>query len=243
MATGRSGRGRGAPTDTRSCPMAITCCATAITSCASTRRRSYSAPRRPAGSKERPGRRATGSAGPTTSPSTVRAASTSPSRSASNARVVARDIDFANGLALTTDGRWLVVAESYRNRILAVCLDEPGVAAGPPTPFADLPSHPDPEGTAVPDGVAFNAAGRLWVAHYGMQALPRPGGGWHAVGHVRLRYPADKQSVLRGGLDLRHRRRRHPGSGTADAPGRRRARRLTTLDRRALLGELTVVSR
>jgi gluconolactonase len=90
---------------------------------------------------------------------------------AGSARVVARDIDFANGLALTPDGRRLLVAESYRNRILVVCLDAPGVPAGPPTPFANLPSHPDPEGTAVPDGAAFDAAGRLWVAHYGMQAL------------------------------------------------------------------------
>ena len=84
---------------------------------------------------------------------------------------MARDIDFANGLALTTDGRRLLVAESYRNRILAVDLDGPGIAADQPASFADLPSHPDPEGTAVPDGVAFDAAGRLWVAHYGMQAL------------------------------------------------------------------------
>ena len=88
-----------------------------------------------------------------------------------SARVVARDIDFANGLALTTDGRRLLVAESYRNRILTVDLDGSGVAAGSPAPFADLPSHPDPDGTAVPDGIAFDAAGRLWVAHYGMQAL------------------------------------------------------------------------
>lgn len=86
-------------------------------------------------------------------------------------RIVARDIDFANGLVLAADGHRLFVAESYANRILVVELAEPGVAAGAPNLFADLPRHPDPDAACVPDGIALDTEGRLWVAHYGMRAL------------------------------------------------------------------------
>lgn len=86
-------------------------------------------------------------------------------------RIVARDIDFANGLALTADGSQLLVAESYRNRIVTVGLDGPGVAAGSPQLFAELPEHDDGETLVVPDGIALDAQGRLWVAHYGMRSV------------------------------------------------------------------------
>jgi gluconolactonase len=84
-------------------------------------------------------------------------------------RLVAKDIDYANGLALSASEDVLFVAESYRNRILSIRLRQPGTAAGLPEVFATLPANPD--GYNLPDGLALDAAGRVWIAHYGMQAV------------------------------------------------------------------------
>lgn len=94
-------------------------------------------------------------------------------------RVVATGIEYANGLALSPDETRLYVAESYQNRILALDLSQPGVSRKPPTVFAPLPVHPSghPLGN-LPDGLAVDHRGRLWVAHYGMGAVHvlTPGG-------------------------------------------------------------------
>lgn len=74
---------------------------------------------------------------------------------------------FPNGIALSADRRRLFVSESLRNRILVWDLAGPGKPAGPARPFAELPP-PDPAGSsAVPDGIALDARGDLWVAHFG----------------------------------------------------------------------------
>jgi gluconolactonase len=88
-------------------------------------------------------------------------------------RLVAGNIDFANGVTLTADRRRLYVAESLQNRILVINLREPGVPAGPPRVFADLPRNESRPGREwnQPDGMALDADGRLWVAHYGMQSV------------------------------------------------------------------------
>jgi gluconolactonase len=85
---------------------------------------------------------------------------------------LAEGLDYPNGIALTHDGHWLYVAESHRNRILRFRLRSPGVAEGGYEVFADLPRNPG-GGLAgnLPDGIAFNAAGQLAVAHYGMQRV------------------------------------------------------------------------
>jgi gluconolactonase len=86
--------------------------------------------------------------------------------------VVADQIDFANGIALTPDGLHLYVAESYCNRVLYIALYEPGVRKGKVEVFADLPiNSKNPETGNLPDGLALDAFGRLWVAHYGMEAV------------------------------------------------------------------------
>lgn len=88
-------------------------------------------------------------------------------------KLVAGNIDFANGVALSADRKQLFFAESLQNRILVVDLVEPGVAAGAPRVFCDLPKNQALPGQEYnqPDGIAFDAAGRLWVAHYGMKSL------------------------------------------------------------------------
>ncbi|NND09495.1 MAG: SMP-30/gluconolactonase/LRE family protein, partial [Saprospiraceae bacterium] len=55
-----------------------------------------------------------------------------------NKKLVADQIDFANGIGLSPDGLTLFVAESYRNRILIMDLDGPGQAKSKKV-FADLP--------------------------------------------------------------------------------------------------------
>ncbi|MGM9509201.1 SMP-30/gluconolactonase/LRE family protein [Larkinella sp. GY13] len=87
-------------------------------------------------------------------------------------RLVADGIDYANGLVLSADETKLYVAESYQNRVLVIELTEPGMPKNPATVFADLPAHPS--GNPIdnlPDGLALDQQGRVWVAHYGMQAI------------------------------------------------------------------------
>ena len=51
-------------------------------------------------------------------------------------------------------------------------LVEPGHMKGDVGVFATLPFNTANRETGnLPDGIAFDPAGRLWVAHYGMQAV------------------------------------------------------------------------
>jgi gluconolactonase len=67
---------------------------------------------------------------------------------------------FPNGVAIDPAGEAVYLAETYRNRILRypIGLDK---EVGPREDFAELP------GAAGPDGMAFDEAGNLYVAHYG----------------------------------------------------------------------------
>ena len=67
---------------------------------------------------------------------------------------------FPNGVALSPDGDAVYLAETYRNRILRYPL-APNGDIGERADFAALP------GGAGPDGMAFDEAGNLYVAHYG----------------------------------------------------------------------------
>jgi gluconolactonase len=87
--------------------------------------------------------------------------------------VVARNINFANGIVLTPDRKRLYVAESQENRVLVIRLKRAGVPDGAPKVFADLPKNTERPGKEdnQPDGMALDADGRLWVAHYGMKSI------------------------------------------------------------------------
>ncbi len=87
-------------------------------------------------------------------------------------KLIADGIDYANGLALNASEDILYVAESYGNRILAFQLNEgsePGIGR---KTLIDLPSHTSGDPIkSLPDGLAVDKEGRIWVAHYGMQAI------------------------------------------------------------------------
>ena len=84
--------------------------------------------------------------------------------------LVAAGLAFPNGIALRPDGRTLLVGESGRNRILSYALVAPGKAAAMRV-FADLPAKGDGQIANEPDGMCLDAAGNLYVAHYGMRRV------------------------------------------------------------------------
>jgi sugar lactone lactonase YvrE len=69
-----------------------------------------------------------------------------------------RDVVFANGLALSADGRWLYVAETFANTVFRVAIEDDG-AAGARDDVAELPG-------SWPDGLAFDVDGNLYVGCY-----------------------------------------------------------------------------
>ncbi|MCE6988563.1 SMP-30/gluconolactonase/LRE family protein [Dyadobacter sp. CY323] len=97
-----------------------------------------------------------------------------------NEKCIITDIDYANGIALNPDETRLYVAESYSNRVRVYDLEAPGEPAETYT-CIDLPAHPSGDlACNLPDGLATDREGRLWVAHYGMQAIQviAPDGKW-----------------------------------------------------------------
>jgi gluconolactonase len=67
---------------------------------------------------------------------------------------------FPNGVAITADGSAVILAETSRNRLLRYRIGPDG-SVGPREHWADFPL---PSG---PDGMAFDANGDLYVAHFG----------------------------------------------------------------------------
>lgn len=67
---------------------------------------------------------------------------------------------FPNGVALSADGSYVFLAETFRNRILKYPINRDGTV-GPREIFANTE---EPSG---PDGMAFDANGDLFVAHWG----------------------------------------------------------------------------
>jgi sugar lactone lactonase YvrE len=70
---------------------------------------------------------------------------------------VAGDMHFPNGMALTPDGRTLIVAESYGQRLTAFDVADDG-ALGNRRVWAQF------EGRVGPDGICMDAEGAVWMA-------------------------------------------------------------------------------
>jgi len=71
-------------------------------------------------------------------------------------RIVADDLSFPNGMAVTADNATLVVAESYRCRLTAFDIGTDGSLSGRRV-FAELGEDP-------PDGICLDADGAAWYA-------------------------------------------------------------------------------
>lgn len=98
-------------------------------------------------------------------------------------RVVADGLFFPNGMALTADGRTLLVAESVKGRITAFSRTPDGDLADRRT-WADLRDD-----AVAPDGVALDAEGALWVANAAAPECVRVGPDGRVLERVRFRQP------------------------------------------------------
>jgi len=107
---------------------------------------------------------------------------------------VAADLAFPNGLAFSADGKFLYICESAFERVLRFTVQLDGSLTGKEI-FVEMPG-------GDPDGINFDAAGNLYVAHFG------GGAGWMIApdGSVRdkIQMPGKKPTNVEfGGPDLR----------------------------------------
>ncbi|OGU40549.1 MAG: hypothetical protein A2315_01400 [Ignavibacteria bacterium RIFOXYB2_FULL_35_12] len=77
--------------------------------------------------------------------------------------LLADRLAFPNGIAFSPNGKKLFVCESAKNRILTFRVNDNGTLSDK-TIFAELPG-------GDPDGLAFDAEGNLYVAHFGGNAI------------------------------------------------------------------------
>jgi sugar lactone lactonase YvrE len=115
--------------------------------------------------------------------------------SGGRAHVVADDMHFPNGMVVTPDGRTLIVAESYGQRLTAFDVMEDGSLACRRV-WAQL------EGKGVgPDGICLDAQGAVWMASPVTREVLRVLEG----GEVTHRIPTAGQAVacMLGGADRR----------------------------------------
>jgi gluconolactonase len=85
---------------------------------------------------------------------------------------VASGLAFPNGIVLRPGGKELLVGESKKNRILAYPVLSPG-QLGKAKVLVELPAKDPAKGQKdnQPDGIALDAEGNLYVAHYGMRQV------------------------------------------------------------------------
>jgi gluconolactonase len=112
-------------------------------------------------------------------------------------REAASGFAYPNGIVVRVDGRVLFVNDGGSNAVYRFDIAGPGDLRNQAL-FARLPDS----GMAYPDGMAFDDAGRLYVAHYGVgrvEVLDQDG-------HLLRRYPAGQllaSNVAFGGPGLR----------------------------------------
>ena len=94
------------------------------------------------------------------------------------ARVVADDLAFPNGMAVTADNATLIVAESYRHRPTAFDTGAYGALSNRRV-WADLGSH-------SPDGICLDRDGAMWYADVGDCCCVRVTDGGEVADRVQL---------------------------------------------------------
>ena len=130
---------------------------------------------------------------------------------AGKTHLVDEKLAFPNGIVLRPGGKELLVAESQKNRILIYKVLGPG-KVGPRRVFAKLPTKDTSSGQIdnQPDGICLDAAGNLYVAHYGMKQvqvldpagklIARYNGGNITTSNVAFGGPKMNQLFITGGL-------------------------------------------
>ena len=107
------------------------------------------------------------------------------------ARLVAGDLAFPNGMAITADGATLVVAESHANRLTAYAIGPDGGLDEP----AGLGGHGDDH----PDGICVDAEGAIWYADVANRHCVRVREGGEILAAVELDRGAFACALSRGG--------------------------------------------
>jgi len=132
-----------------------------------------------------------------------------------DAQGVTRQLDqglaYPNGIVLTPDGKKLLMGESQHDRILVYDVLGPGKVSKHRV-FADLPRKDTSAGQIddQPDGMCLDAAGNLFIAHYGMKQvqvldpsgklIARYPGGNLTTSNVAFGGPNMDQLFVTGGL-------------------------------------------
>lgn len=122
-------------------------------------------------------------------------------------RVAAGDMIFPNGMVITPDGGTMLVAETFAARISAFDIAADGALSGRRTwaAFADAPFETVAEavasGVPLPDGMALDADGAVWVAHAAGRGALRVAEGGEILDEVRLDDGLTAFAVALGGAD------------------------------------------
>ena len=111
------------------------------------------------------------------------------------ASVVAEDLRFPNGMALTDDGRTLVVAETYGARLTAFDVAGDGSLSGRRV-FAQTPG-------LAPDGICLDAEGHVWFATARTAEVLRVREGGEVTGRVAVGSGSLSYACTLGGGDGR----------------------------------------
>ncbi len=121
--------------------------------------------------------------------------------------IAAAGLIFPNGAVLTPDSRTLIIAETYAHRITAFAVAPDGTLTERRV-WADLAatgvttSLSEPGAPVLPDGIALDAEGALWVADARGSGVLRIADGGHVIDAI----PTDDLSVYAvalGGADRR----------------------------------------
>lgn len=95
-----------------------------------------------------------------------------------SARVVADDLAFPNGMAVTADNATLIVAESYRHRLTAFDIGPDGSLSNRRV-WAEVGDH-------APDGICLDRDGAAWYADVGDRCCVRVSQGGEVLERVQL---------------------------------------------------------
>ena len=105
-------------------------------------------------------------------------------------RLVAGDLAFPNGMAITADGATLVVAESHANRLTAYDIGPDGGLGGRRV-WADTRA-------TIPDGICVDAEGAIWYADVANRRCVRVREGGQVLATVELDRGAFSCTLSRG---------------------------------------------